>query len=59
MNNLPNVSSEELEGIARDLRLDILEMTRIAASGHPSSSFSAVEIVTALFFWRHAELPTG
>jgi transketolase len=25
-------------------------MTRLAASGHPSSSFSAVEIVTALFF---------
>lgn len=39
-----------LPEIARDLRLDILEMTTRAGSGHPSSSFSAVEIVTALFF---------
>jgi transketolase len=39
-----------LEEIARDLRLDILEMTTRAGSGHPSSSFSAVEIVTALLF---------
>lgn len=41
---------EELKEIARDLRLDILEMTTKAGSGHPSSSWSAVEIVTALFF---------
>ncbi len=39
-----------LKEIARDLRLDILEMTTQAASGHPSSSFSSVEIVTTLFF---------
>jgi transketolase len=41
---------ETLQSIARELRLDILEMTIRAASGHPSSSFSPVEIVTALFF---------
>jgi transketolase len=35
---------------ARQIRLDILEMTTLAGSGHPSSSFSAVEILTALFF---------
>lgn len=35
---------------ARQIRLDILEMTTRAGSGHPSSSFSAVEVVTALFF---------
>jgi len=35
---------------ARQLRLDILEMTTLAGSGHLSSSFSAVEILTALFF---------
>lgn len=40
----------ELKEIARELRLDILEMTTRAGSGHPSSSFSAVEIVTALYF---------
>ena len=41
---------EELTEIARDLRLDILDMTTKAGSGHPSSSFSAVEILTAIFF---------
>jgi len=46
--NLKDV--KELAEIARDLRLDILEMTTRAGSGHPSSSFSAVEIVTVLFF---------
>ncbi len=39
-----------LKEIARALRLDVLESTTRAASGHPSSSFSAVEIVTALYF---------
>jgi transketolase len=35
---------------ARSLRLDILDMTTRAGSGHPSSSFSAVEILTALYY---------
>lgn len=35
---------------ARELRLDILDMTTRAGSGHPSSSFSSVEILTALYF---------
>jgi transketolase len=39
-----------LEEIARALRLDILHMTTRAGSGHPSSSWSAVEICTALYF---------
>jgi transketolase len=41
---------EELIKIARDMRLDILDSTTRAGSGHPSSSFSATEIVTTLFF---------
>lgn len=36
--------------MARNLRLDILDATTRAGSGHPSSSFSSVEICTALFF---------
>lgn len=40
----------ELQEIARQLRLDTLEMTTKAGSGHPSSSFSATDIVTAIFF---------
>jgi transketolase len=39
-----------LREIARGLRLDILDTTTRAGSGHPSSSFSSVEIVTALYF---------
>lgn len=35
---------------ARAIRLDILEMTTKAGSGHPSSSWSATEIATALYF---------
>jgi len=44
------VGVDELNEIARRMRLDILEMTTKAGSGHPSSSFSATEVVTALYF---------
>ena len=50
MESIKASSQGRLRDTARDLRMDILEMTTRAASGHPSSSFSAVEIVTALFF---------
>jgi len=47
----PNITEiDTLKKIARDLRCDILNMTTRAGSGHPSSSFSSVEICTALFF---------
>jgi len=35
---------------AKAIRKDILRMTTAAGSGHPSSSLSAVEVVTALYF---------
>ena len=35
---------------AKLIRRDILRMTTEAGSGHPSSSLSAVEVVTALYF---------
>src|SRR5207249_4176761 len=35
---------------ARTLREHIVRMTTAAGSGHPSSSMSAVEVVTALYF---------
>ncbi len=52
MNNTvtSTVASDELPEIARQMRLDILDMTTKAGSGHPSSSFSAAEIVTVLYF---------
>jgi transketolase len=49
----PLIHSPDLKALnekARSLRLDILDMTTRAASGHPSSSFSSVEILTALYF---------
>jgi transketolase len=39
-----------LSSMARDFRLRVLDITTHAASGHPSSSFSCVEILTALYF---------
>ena len=50
MENPSILSIAELRELARKLRLEILEMTTRAGSGHPSSSWSAVEIVTALYF---------
>lgn len=44
------MTGEDLKEKARSLRLDILDMTTRAGSGHPSSSFSSVEIVAALYF---------
>jgi transketolase len=40
---------QELEGIARRLRRDIVEMTTAANSGHPSSSMSAIDVIVALY----------
>jgi len=47
-----NVSDkhQDLKDIALSLRRDILEMTTAAKSGHATSSLSAVELLTALFF---------
>jgi transketolase len=39
-----------LEDRARAIRKDIVRMTTEAGSGHPSSSLSATEMVTALYF---------
>ena len=47
---MEKISKQELNEKARELRLEILDMTTRAGSGHPSSSWSSVEIVTALYF---------
>lgn len=47
---------DELQGIARRLRRDIVKMTTTAGSGHPSSSMSAIDVITALYcggFLKH------
>jgi transketolase len=50
MSDIVDNEPSTLKEIARGLRLDILDTTTRAGSGHPSSSFSSVEIVTALYF---------
>jgi transketolase len=47
---LTQAELENLKEKARQIRLDILDMTTRAGSGHPSSSWSATEIVVALYF---------
>lgn len=41
---------KKLEEQSRDIRKDILNMIYKAGKGHPGGSFSAVELVTALYF---------
>jgi transketolase len=43
-------TSEELEEISYQLSRDIINITTKAGSGHPSSSLSAIDILTVLFF---------
>jgi transketolase len=44
----PNLNA--LTELARELRLEVLEITTDVASGHVSSSYSCVEILVALYF---------
>ncbi|MEX0727968.1 MAG: transketolase [Planctomycetaceae bacterium] len=44
------ISLDVLQEKARIIRRHIINMTTAAASGHPTSSLSAAEVVTALFF---------
>ena len=39
-----------LNGIARNIRRDIVTMIHSSKSGHPGGSLSAVEILTSLYF---------
>ncbi|MDB6123835.1 MAG: tktA [Pedosphaera sp.] len=44
------IIEENLKGIANQLRIDCIEATTAAGSGHPSSCLSAADLVAALFF---------
>ena len=50
------LSIDEMKAKAKDLRRHIINMTTEAGSGHPSSSMSAVEVVTGLYFGGHLRL---
>ncbi|MCX8010799.1 MAG: transketolase, partial [Ignavibacteria bacterium] len=40
----------QLQQIANELRIDIIEVLYKAKSGHPGGSLSAIDIITYLFF---------
>lgn len=48
--NRPSV--EELKGIAREIRKDVVTMLCEAGSGHTSGSLSCVDIVVALYYYK-------
>ncbi len=50
MKNPPSI--KELEGIAKDIRIEILKMLTCAGSGHTGGSLSAVEILVGLYFYK-------
>lgn len=47
---MPELSTDQLKAKARTIREHIIRITTEAGSGHPSSSLSAADVVTALFF---------
>lgn len=49
-NHPPVKTADELKEIAWQLSRDIIESTTRAGSGHPSSSLSAIDILTILYF---------
>ncbi|MFA5148642.1 MAG: transketolase [Candidatus Omnitrophota bacterium] len=48
--NRPSV--EELKGIAREIRKDVVTMLSEAGSGHTSGSLSCVDIIVALYYYK-------
>jgi len=48
--NRPNV--DQLKGIAKEIRKDVLTMLVEAGSGHTSGSLSCIEIIVALYYYK-------
>lgn len=46
----PKLTLDQIKEKAKSIRRRIIQITTEAGSGHPSSSLSAVEVVTALYF---------
>ena len=47
-----NYSINQLEDIARDIRIECIKMITKAGSGHPGGSLSAADVITALFLTK-------
>ena len=41
---------EELQDVARQIRLDLITMIHLSGDGHPAPSLSVVDIIAALYF---------
>ncbi|MEA3494315.1 MAG: transketolase [Candidatus Margulisiibacteriota bacterium] len=54
---ISNNKIEELEAVARKLRIHIIQMTCAAASGHPGGSLSAADLVAVLYFHKMKHKP--
>ena len=54
----PTSDPKQLEEIARQIRLDIVEMLYRAGSGHVGGSLSATDVLVSLFF-SHMHLDPG
>ena len=50
MESRPTYQTADLAKIANDIRIDIIEQTHSAKSGHPGGSLSIAEILTYLYF---------
>lgn len=49
---IPKEKITELEKIANDIRVDIIEMIGGCSSGHPGGSLSIADILTVLYFYK-------
>jgi transketolase len=52
MSTYPNQLIQNLEAKAKLFRREIIEMTFKAGSGHPGGSMSAIDIITALYYYK-------
>ncbi|MDO4962292.1 MAG: transketolase [Eubacteriales bacterium] len=51
------MTSQELKEVCRQARIDIINLTADAASGHPGGSLSAVELMTAVLYTQMRLFP--
>ena len=47
---MSDISVGEIQNIANRLRLDVVEMTTAAGSGHPGGSLSSADLLATLYF---------
>lgn len=47
---MADLSTEEIQKVANRIRLDVIEMTTAAGSGHPGGSLSCADLLATLYF---------